>query len=52
MIALMLRQLLFTKKEVLDMAKIHGKVNVENIKRVAVVIARELQQKGKLNGTN
>jgi hypothetical protein len=28
------------------MAKIHGKVNVENIKRVAVVIARELQQKG------
>lgn len=31
------------------MAKIHGKVNVENIKRVAVVIARELQQKGVSN---
>lgn len=30
------------------MVKVHGKVNIENIKRVAVVIARELQQKGKL----
>lgn len=31
------------------MAKIQGKVNVENIRRVAVVIARELQQKGITN---
>jgi hypothetical protein len=34
------------------MAKIQGKVNVENIRRVATIIARELQQKGISNGRN
>lgn len=34
------------------MAKIQGKVNIENIRRVAVIIARELQQKGNADARN
>ena len=34
------------------MAKIQGKVNIENIRRVATIIARELQQKGNTHARN